>query len=177
MRPIEDYGNKLTIIGMVVGDGEETQIVIFPDEKTQTEVETIFPTQEELLQIFNQLDTLKITSSQKVVLRKSQRHIDQNISWQVFRRDGFKCVYCAEEQKALTVDHLVLWEELGDSVPDNLVTSCKKCNHTRGSQQLPEFLKSDYYRRVSLNAPVRDELILEMYEKAKLLPLRKPRSR
>jgi len=179
MRNIEDYGNKLSIIGFVVGNGEEQEVIMFPDEKlSESGFYSNNPTQEKLQKIFYQLDTLEITNSQKVVLRKSQRNIDQNISFQVYRRDGFRCVYCGEEHKALTVDHLVLWEEMGDSVPDNLVTACKKCNHTRGSQPIKEFLQSDYFFKVAGSAVVhRANLVLDQYEKAIKLPLRKPRSR
>lgn len=186
MRNIEDYGNKLTIVGFVVGNGEETEHIFFPDQDDILSLPSgaVFPTEEELQKIFYQLDTLQITNSQKVVLRKSQRNIDQNISFQVFRRDGFRCVYCGEEHKALTVDHLVLWEEMGDSVPDNLVTACKKCNHTRGNMQLPEFLETDYYKRVSKETMLHPndiqrmkDKLLNRYEIAKQLPLRKPRSR
>jgi hypothetical protein len=49
----------------------------------------------------------------KAVMRKSQRQIDQNVSWAVFRRDGYACRYCGRDDVPLTVDHLLLWEEGG----------------------------------------------------------------
>ena len=30
----------------------------------------------------------------KAILRKSQRQIEARISWNVFRRDGYRCRYC-----------------------------------------------------------------------------------
>jgi len=179
MRNIEQYGNELTITGVLVGNAKETEIIMFPSEVLYSPVvSTLYPTQEELLKIFNQMDTLAITNNAKVVLRKSQRQIDQDISWQVFRRDDFTCAYCGNNHTPMTVDHLILWENLGDSVPGNLLSACRKCNKTRGNQPLDEFLESYYYKTLPKHGyGLLKETILIMYEKAKQLPLRKERSR
>lgn len=88
----------------------------------------------------------------KVVLRKSTRQIDTKVSWRVFHRDGFKCRYCGEGPGIpLTVDHLVLWEEGGPSIQENLTAACKKCNKTRASTPFEEWLHHPYYLRVSRN--------------------------
>jgi len=183
-RNLEDYGNKLTIQGFLVGNGEELELVVFPNGALVQEGQVMKHNrvcQEDLLAIFNQLDRLDITNSQKVVLRKSQRNIDQELSWEVFRRDDYTCVYCGTKKRALTVDHLVLWEEMGDTVPANLVTACKKCNHTRGNKPLPEFLNTSYFNTVhgenKAKVVFSKEDLLTQFEIAKLLPLRKPRSR
>lgn len=89
----------------------------------------------------------------KAVLRKSARQIEARISWEVFRRDGYACRYCGRDDVPLTVDHLVLWEEGGPSVPENLVSACKKCNKTRGNTPYAEWLKSPGYARVSSSLP------------------------
>ena len=68
----------------------------------------------------------------KAVARKCQRNIEQGISWNVYRRDGYKCRYCGNDKVPLTVDHLVLWEDGGPSIEDNLVACCRKCNKIRG---------------------------------------------
>lgn len=81
---------------------------------------------------------------QKAILRKTQRTIDANVSWNVFRRDRYACRYCGRDDVPLTVDHLVLWEEGGPSVEANLVSACKKCNKTRGNTPYAEWLHSDY---------------------------------
>lgn len=182
MRPIEDYGNKLSIVGMIVGNGEENDIILFNSESNPNpeneNVHIITPTTEELQAIFKQLDTLEITNSQKTVLRKSQRQIDQVVAWNVFRRDGYRCVYCGKGDMPLTFDHIILWEEGGASVEENGLTACKKCNHTRGSKQLPDFLESSYYKSIrgNIDAMTYFEL-LKAYSIAFLLPLAKPRSR
>lgn len=86
----------------------------------------------------------------KIVVRKSNRQIDQNVSWRVFKRDGYACRYCGRDDVPLTVDHLVRWEEGGPSVEANLLSACRKCNRTRGDQCYDDWLKSGYYERVSL---------------------------
>lgn len=87
----------------------------------------------------------------KAIVRKSQRQISQDVSWQVFRRDGYSCRYCGTNDSPLTVDHLVLWEDGGPSEAPNLLSACKKCNNRRGNSTYEEWLKDDYYLRVSAN--------------------------
>jgi hypothetical protein len=85
----------------------------------------------------------------KAVLRKTARQISAQVSWDVFRRDGFRCRYCGREDVPLTVDHLVLWEEGGPSVAENLLAACKKCNRKRGSTPYAEWLEGPRYRKTS----------------------------
>ena len=87
----------------------------------------------------------------KVIVRKTQRQISQNVSWQVYRRDSYSCRYCAANDVPLTVDHLVLWEEGGPSEARNLVSACKPCNNKRGNLSYEEWLKHPYYLKVSQN--------------------------
>lgn len=53
----------------------------------------------------------------------------------VFRRDGFRCVYCAEvfEPKLLTLDHVEPRMRGGDHSEGNLVTACQSCNAAKAS--------------------------------------------
>jgi 5-methylcytosine-specific restriction endonuclease McrA len=85
----------------------------------------------------------------KAILRKSQRLIEQRVSWAVFKRDGYRCRYCGAEGVPLTVDHLVLWEDGGPSVEENLVSACRPCNKTRGNMSYGDWLHSRYYRQKS----------------------------
>ena len=85
----------------------------------------------------------------KAIVRKSQRQIDQSVSWKVYRRDNYSCRYCGNNQIPLTVDHLVLWENGGPSTENNLVSSCKKCNRTRGNLEYVSWLSHEYYHKVS----------------------------
>lgn len=85
----------------------------------------------------------------KAIYRKGQRQIDTAVSWKVFKRDNYTCRYCGNDDVPLTVDHLVLWEEGGPSITDNLVASCKKCNKTRGNAQYEEWMKHPRYIQTS----------------------------
>jgi hypothetical protein len=89
----------------------------------------------------------------KAVVRKCQRIIDNRVSWQVYKRDGYRCRYCGRDGLPLTVDHLVLWEEGGPSIEENLLTACRKCNKTRGSLPYADWLQHPKYLEVSENLP------------------------
>jgi 5-methylcytosine-specific restriction endonuclease McrA len=54
----------------------------------------------------------------------------------LFARDGHKCVYCGSPGR-LTLDHVVPRSRGGDSVWENVVTSCAPCNLRKGNR-LPE---------------------------------------
>lgn len=53
----------------------------------------------------------------------------------VFRRDGYRCVYCGEpfEAHLLTLDHVEPRMRGGDSSEGNLVSACQPCNLAKGS--------------------------------------------
>lgn len=175
---LERYGNELTIVGLVIGNGLEQEIIMFPDERFMRHEPIVINTSpEELNEIFLQLDTLMITGAEKIVLRKSQRNLEQGVSWEVFRRDNFTCRYCGADNVPMTVDHIVRWENLGQSVPDNLICSCRKCNKTRGNTEYPDWLVSPYYLdKVSKLPKEFHEKNVKTWEVAKALPLR-PRQR
>src|SRR5437879_3715692 len=58
---------------------------------------------------------------------------------EIFRRDGFRCVYCDFDGKTfegwvfLAVDHFKPKSRGGSDEPDNLVTACVSCNHMKGA--------------------------------------------
>jgi len=170
---LEKYGNELTISGLIIGNDLTQEVIMFPNEEFKEPI--IFnPTQTEIQEIFNQLDTLEITGFQKIVLRKSQRNIEQGISWEVFRRDNFTCRYCGANNVPMTVDHVVLWEDLGDSVTKNLICACRKCNKTRGNMKYPDWLQSTYYlAKIANVSNAIAKLNIDAWEIAKAVPLRK----
>lgn len=136
----------------------------------ETDVATLNMSSAEWEQFLRQTDILetevlakaaddKVT---KAILRKTSRQIAQTISWEVFHRDDFKCRYCGRGPGIpLTVDHLVLWESGGPSTENNLVSSCRRCNKTRGNTEYADWLKHPYYQKVSgnLTATVRQDNI------------------
>jgi 5-methylcytosine-specific restriction endonuclease McrA len=58
------------------------------------------------------------------VPRTIQRKISRRA---LFARDGWRCVYCGSSGR-LTLDHVVPRSKGGDSVWENVVTSCAPCN-------------------------------------------------
>jgi 5-methylcytosine-specific restriction endonuclease McrA len=68
------------------------------------------------------------------VPRAAQRRISRRA---LFARDGWECVYCGTTGVRLTLDHVVPRSRGGDSVWENVVTSCAPCNLRKGNR-LPE---------------------------------------
>ena len=68
------------------------------------------------------------------VPRGVQRRISRRA---LFARDGWRCVYCGATAGRLTLDHVVPRSRGGDSVWENVVTSCAPCNLRKGNR-LPE---------------------------------------
>jgi 5-methylcytosine-specific restriction endonuclease McrA len=56
----------------------------------------------------------------------------------LFARDGWSCVYCGSSGGRLTLDHVVPRSRGGDSVWENVVTSCAPCNLRKGNRLLEE---------------------------------------
>lgn len=51
----------------------------------------------------------------------------------VFARDSWTCQYCGQRQATLTVDHVIPRSRGGESVWENIVTSCATCNRRKGN--------------------------------------------
>ena len=68
------------------------------------------------------------------VPRAVQRKISRRA---LFARDGWRCVYCGTTSGRLTLDHVVPRSRGGESVWENVVTSCAPCNMKKGNR-LPE---------------------------------------
>lgn len=180
--PIYEWGNKYVLSGMLfTNDLEKSFIVILPQklQELSKNLKVIAPSIEEWKQLLNQTDLLevegKLDGDQKIVLRKGTRNVDGKISWKVFKRDKFKCRYCGISHVPLTVDHIVTWETGGPTIEDNLLTSCRKCNRTRGNMSYREWLASLYYvekqeyldaKTIQLNLD-----ILQYVDKIQLVPI------
>jgi 5-methylcytosine-specific restriction endonuclease McrA len=154
---ILDVGNTIQLVGAIYSSPDKTYLCFLPGETAAQPQEVLEMSAADWQQFLEQTDLLNVQidvqlpngAMVKAITRKSQRQIDAVVSWSVFRRDGFKCRYCGCDYMPLTVDHLILWEEGGPSVPENLVAACKKCNKTRGNKQLSEWLDHPHYKRVS----------------------------
>lgn len=173
-----EIGSKRTMIGIVLG-GEDHYLLMFPEEEINpVALHEFCLSTEEWEKMLHQMDTLETEVTEgknlpKIILRKSQRNIEQNVSWEVFRRDEFKCRYCGDDKSPMTVDHVITWETMGPSITKNLVCACKKCNRIRGNMSYEDWLQTDYYKKVSKNIQDRvKSLNLSLLEEIKSIPLR-----
>jgi 5-methylcytosine-specific restriction endonuclease McrA len=73
--------------------------------------------------------------------------VAREVAWEgrrtrIFRRDGFRCVYCglAAPAPELTLDHVEPRMRGGDHSEGNLVTCCQACNRMKGGQPAWSFL-------------------------------------
>lgn len=149
---ILDFGNKIKMCGLIMSDEDKVYNLLLPstkiDDIIDLEFETLDMSVEEWLILFKQLDTVEtecIRDGQKIILRKSQQIIDNNIAWRVFRRDNFKCRYCAIDSVPMTYDHIITWESGGPTTEENGLTSCRKCNKHRGNLDYGSWLQHKYY--------------------------------
>lgn len=176
-----ELGNQIEIAGMLMQGSGKTLAVFFPKSDIENP-DLVEMSEEDWKKFLLQVDTLETVlfpnkaQQAKTVVRKSQRNIEQGISWNVFRRDNYTCRYCAADNVPLTVDHLVLWENMGQSLEDNLLSACRKCNKTRGNMEFEDWVKTDFYKNKINNFS--DPLAahnynLSFWSKAQKLPLRK----
>ncbi len=50
----------------------------------------------------------------------------------IIKRDGHRCQYCGDNQKAMTVDHIIPRIYGGKDTWENLVCACISCNNRKG---------------------------------------------
>lgn len=174
-----ELGNQIMIGGVILQGNGQTLALYFPESDLDNP-EIVEMTHEDWKTLLFQLDTLETklypnNPNAKVIVRKSQRLIESGVSWKVFKRDNYTCRYCADNDTPLTVDHLVLWEDMGQSVEDNLITACRKCNKTRGNMDFEDWIETDFYKKRIQNFPdpiAAHAYNLSIWGKAKVLPLR-----
>jgi hypothetical protein len=176
---ILDVGHAIQMAGAVYIDESKSKVylALFPDERgkiypadedcvgfsqngnDEMDVDTLDMSQDDWAKFIRQTDLLETEviakasdgTLAKIIVRKSQRQIEQGVSWKVFKRDGYRCRYCGNDDVPLTVDHLVCWEAGGPSIVANLVAACRKCNKVRGDTTYENWLKHSYYQKVSQN--------------------------
>jgi len=59
--------------------------------------------------------------------------IPEELRWEVFERDGFKCVKC-DSRRFLRADHIIAESKGGLTVLSNLQTLCRSCNSKKGAK-------------------------------------------
>jgi hypothetical protein len=156
--PLKEVGRSVMLIGAVYADNDTAYCMVFPEYQGDAPPgEDVELTQDDWAALLRQGDLVetevlakaKDGKLVKAIIRKCQRQIAQQVSWNVYRRDGYECRYCGRNDVPLTVDHLVLWEDGGPSTEDNLVAACKKCNKVRGNTSYHDWLLHPYYKKRS----------------------------
>jgi len=150
------FGDTILMAGVVFQGSGQTYVMYFPGEGREpavhpsAHVEMTTNDWEALLKQTDEVEVEVLAKAEdgsivKAFIRKSQRAIDGSVNWKVFKRDGYACRYCGNDDCPLTVDHLVTWEEGGPSTVANLLSSCKKCNKNRGNMAYADWLESPTY--------------------------------
>ena len=63
----------------------------------------------------------------------------------LYLRDGLACCYCnssIEDGATLSLDHVIPYSKGGTNLASNLVTSCTKCNCSRGDRSIEDFTQA-----------------------------------
>lgn len=178
--PILEIGNTIQLVGAVYANADIVYLCMMPDGLSEVQAENVRTSlmyaerlaaveqvpkmlemsSEDWEKFLRQTDILEVEVMTaagpnkeivKAIIRKSTRQISQGVSWQVYKRDSYKCRYCSADDVPLTVDHLVLWESGGPSTANNLLSACRKCNKTRGNMEYKDWLLSPHYLRVARN--------------------------
>lgn len=151
------FGNTIHMVGSIFAGDGRAYLCFLPEEGMELPLEALEMDTEDWKTLIRQTDLMETPILQrtpdgalaKVILRKSSRIVDANINWKCFRRDEYRCRYCGNDQVALTVDHLVSWEDGGPSIEENMLTSCRKCNKKRGNLSYAEWLNHPHYLKMS----------------------------
>ena len=92
-----------------------------------------------------------MATSKKNLRRRSDHPADNGGKWirpdkrlGIYLRDALACVWCGlgVEEEPLTLDHLKPCSKGGNNEADNLVSSCRRCNSSRGDREVIEFAKA-----------------------------------
>jgi len=156
---LTDIGTTIQMVGVVYTDSNGAGFYFpFPSARDEGKDPTLVEmTHDDWKAMLRQADLVetevlgqrKDGDLYKAIARKSQRQVDTQVQWNVYRRDNFMCRYCGTEKLPLTVDHLVRWEDGGPTIEANLVAACRKCNKVRGDTAYAAWLRHPYYVEVS----------------------------
>lgn len=92
--------------------------------------------------------------------------IGKKVRFEVFKRDGFCCVYCGSSpaESELEVDHIIPKCKGGSDDIANLATSCFKCNRGKSGTQLTSVKSSQLSER---NSNIATRLAMAQSERIK----------
>jgi hypothetical protein len=157
-RPVflEDFGNLLTLSGLVFDGMGKTLVVHTQDSRVVEHNYPVIhyqPSPEEWAAILAESDDPKILElddgyNVKAFHRKVRYQIGGHIQQKVWVRDGLQCVFCGRVmgEVQLTVDHWMPLELGGVNDTTNYVSACRACNKDKGSKHPRDFCNENGYR-------------------------------
>ena len=91
--------------------------------------------------------------------KKERRSSTEKYNFMVFKRDGFKCMYCGKSPidngVKLQMDHIIPLNKGGENILDNFITSCLECNHSKTDnfiyEEYEELLEKIRIKNLSMN--------------------------
>lgn len=77
-----------------------------------------------------------IKEAEKERIKPPPGRLSQKQRLAIFRRDKYRCHYCGLKltSRTATIDHITPLSKGGDDSPQNLVTSCMKCNAIKANK-------------------------------------------
>lgn len=69
---------------------------------------------------------------------------------EIIKRDGRRCYLCGRtdlKDSEIHLDHLTPLSRGGSHTKKNVSVACARCNHSKGSKTVDEYLSSDHYPR------------------------------
>lgn len=151
-----DLGTKVFMKGFYVeGKGKGT-VVLIPQNKEPKSIDFMSTTEDSYKTIVKQLDVQEAECfdyhhGTRHIVRRTQRNLDQRVSWKVYKRDNYTCRYCGIDGVPMSYDHIFLWELGGDNTVENGVCACKNCNQRRGNTDYTDWIEGPYYAAMKHN--------------------------
>lgn len=192
---VDKIGTSLYMGGFVLVGREHPVLVLRPNVELypgdsfndevwindSTEFQIVHPNLDQFKVITRQMDIQETEICEgdgaKMIVRKTQRAHDQRVTWEVYRRDGYRCRYCGvyggENGATLSYDHVKLWENGGEWTLENGVCACRKCNKQRGNTSYRDWIEGPIYARKSVGLdPLTIQLNLALVDKYESFPTR-----
>jgi len=110
----------------------DTQDEIQQENIDETTSETLNNTEIEKLQSVN-------SENANIIKMKTPRTVSTRLRFKVFMRDNFTCQYCGKTSQdgiKLEADHIVAYSNGGETILENLKTSCWACNNGKSNETL-----------------------------------------
>jgi hypothetical protein len=79
-----------------------------------------------------------------LTIKQLRKRLTESAKKNIYIRDKYECQYCGSKED-LEIDHIIPLSKGGNNEPDNLITSCHKCNALKGDKTLEEFITNNKY--------------------------------